>query len=75
MFEVTFIYGVILACLYVFKILSNDPEKEKIWGPGASQSQFTKIEKEIETLKSQLEHYKAFRPTFADEQSREESMA
>ncbi len=59
MLEVLYICGTILGCIYVYKTLSNDPERDKIWGTG--QAQLKQKEKEIELLKTQLDHYKSYR--------------
>jgi hypothetical protein len=62
MFESLYIYSVLLGCTYVYKTLSNDPERDKIWGTGSKDLQLSQKEKEIELLKSQLEHYKTYNP-------------
>ena len=74
MLEISYIYLVILGCLFAYKTLANDPEREKIWGNGNKDILLTQKEKEIELLKTQLDHYKNYRPAFEQEPSREESM-
>ena len=46
MWELIYVYSVLLACLYVYKTLSNDPERDKIWGPENKDSLLTQKEKE-----------------------------
>jgi len=48
MLEIAYIYVVILACLFVYKTLANDPEREKIWGSRPARSKFTIVEKKFE---------------------------
>jgi len=67
MLELVYIYGVILACLFVVKTLSNDPEKEKIWGKRSKDHLLAKKDNEIELLKRQLEHFRRYTPVDEEE--------
>jgi len=71
MFELIYIYGVILTCLYVIRTLSNDPEREKIWGPRSEDRLLAKKETEIELLKSQLEHFQRYNPSVEEKMALE----
>ena len=74
MLEIAYIYTVILGCLFVYKTLSNDPERDKIWGSGTNRAKLEQKEREIKLLQIQLDHYKTYHPDLKDESPREESM-
>lgn len=73
MFELVYLYGVILGCFYVYRTLSNDPEKEKIWGKSNKEKLLAEKENEIGLLKSQLEHYYRYSPANEKELTLEKS--
>ena len=74
MLLIAYIYCVILGCIFVYKTLSNDPEREQIWGTKNKELALTEKEKEISLLKTQLDHYKNYHPDLDQESPREESL-
>ena len=74
MLEITYIFTVLLGSLFAYKTLVNDPERDKIWGSGNKDAELIQKEREIELLRTQLDHYKSHHPIADRFSSREGSM-
>ena len=57
MFVIAYVYAVVLACVFVYKTLSNDPERDKIWGKNAFRNPLKLNDKKITLLKTRLDHF------------------